>query len=275
MLEIPEASVIADQLRATLGGSTVAHVVAGQTPHRFAFFNGDPDAYDGMLRGRTVSDAVAVGGMVELLAGGTSLLVNDGAALRYHEPGAVRPDRHQLLVEFEDGSAVTAVVHMYAGLMCFPTGTLDDPYYAAATSKPSPLTDAFDEAWFARLLAAPEVQKLSLKAALATGQRIPGFGNGVLQDVLWRAGLHPRRKVATLTDAESARLFSTITDVLRAMTALGGRDTEVDLFGNPGRYRTVMSRLRLTEPCPTCGGTKQKQAYLGGSVYVCPRCQPM
>jgi formamidopyrimidine-DNA glycosylase len=117
------------------------------------------------------------------------------------------------------------------------------------------------------------VQRLSVKAALATEQRIPGFGNGVLQDVLWKAHLHPRRRVSTVDGAEVEALFTAVTGLLREMAQRGGRDTEVDLFGTNGRYRTVMSRLRVSEPCPTCGGRKVKQAYLGGSVYFCPGCQ--
>lgn len=273
MLELPEAQVVADQLARTVIGKPVASVVAGQSPHRFAFFSGDPGEYDGALRGKEFLGAVAMGGFVELRFGGTSLLLNDGANLRYHEPDAALPSKHQLLVAFEDGSALTVTVQMYAGLMCVPTGTFDNPYYLAATSKPSPLTDAFDAAWFRGLLARPEVQKSSLKAALATEQRIPGFGNGVLQDVLWKAGIHPRRRVSTLDDAEVDALFSVVTGLLREMAEQGGRDTEVDLFGTPGGYRTVMSKLRLNDPCPTCGEPKVKQAYLGGSVYFCPACQ--
>ena len=273
MLELPEARVVADQLARTVIGKPVAGVVAGQSPHRFAFFSGDPGEYDGALRGKEVVGAVAMGGFVELRFGGTSLLLNDGANLRYHEPDAALPRRHQLLVAFEDGSALTVTVQMYAGLTCIPTSAFDNPYYLAATSKPSPLTDAFDREWFRGLLAPPEVQRLSLKAALATEQRIPGFGNGVLQDVLWRASVHPRRRVSTLDDAEVDALFSVVTGLLRVMAEQGGRDTEVDLFGTHGGYRTVMSKLRLSEPCPTCGGPKVKQAYLGGSVYYCPACQ--
>jgi formamidopyrimidine-DNA glycosylase len=162
---------------------------------------------------------------------------------------------------------------MYAGLACVPTGAFDNPYYLAATSRPSPLTDSFDAPWFRGLLAPPEVQGLSLKAALATEQRIPGFGNGVLQDVLWKAGQHPRRRVSTLDGVEVDALFSVVTGLLREMAERGGRDTEVDLFGAHGGYRTIMSKLRLSEPCPICGGAKVKQAYLGGSVYFCPGCQ--
>ena len=253
MLELPEAQVVADQLARTVIGKPVASVVASQSPHRFAFFSGDPGDYDGALRGKEVVAAAAMGGFVELRFGGTSLLLNDGANLRYHEPVAALPSKHQLLVAFEDGSALTVTVQMYAGLMCVPTGTFDNPYYLAATSKPSPLTDAFDAAWFRGLLARPEVQKSSLKAALATEQRIPGFGNGVLQDVLWRARMHPRRRVTTLDDAEVDALLSVVTGLLREMAEQGGRDTEVDLFGTHGGYRTVMSKLRLSEACPTCG----------------------
>jgi formamidopyrimidine-DNA glycosylase len=273
MLELPEALVVADQLARTVIGKPVANVVAGHSPHRFAFFTGDPSDYDGALRGRAVEGAVAVGGFVELRFGGTSLILNDGANVRYHEPDSARPSTHQLLVAFEDGSALTVTVQMYAGLMCIPTGAVDNPYYLAAASKPSPLTDAFDREWFCGLLAPPEVQRLSVKAALATEQRIPGFGNGVLQDVLWRAHLHPRRRVSTVDDAEVDALFSSVTGLLREMAENGGRDTEVDLFGAHGQYRTVMSRLHMSEPCPTCGGPKVKQAYLGGSVYFCPGCQ--
>jgi formamidopyrimidine-DNA glycosylase len=275
MLELPEANVVAHQLARTVLGRPVAHVVAGQSPHRFAFFSGDPGEYDAALRGKAVVGAVSTGGFVELRFGDTSLLLNDGANLRYHEPDAALPGKHQLLVAFEDGSALTVTVQMYAGLICAPTGAIDNPYFVAANSKPSPLTDAFDAQWFHGLLAPPEVQGLSLKAALATEQRIPGFGNGVLQDVLWKAGMHPRRRVSSLDDAEVDALFSAVTGLLRQMAQQGGRDTEVDLFGAHGGYRTVMSKLRLSEPCPGCGGAKVKQAYLGGSVYFCPACQQL
>jgi formamidopyrimidine-DNA glycosylase len=55
-----------------------------------------------------------------------------------------------------------------------------------------------------RLLSPDAVQKLSLKAALATEQRIPGLGNGSLQDILWQAHLHPKRKTNTLSDEEDS-----------------------------------------------------------------------
>jgi formamidopyrimidine-DNA glycosylase len=57
------------------------------------------------------------------------------------------------------------------------------------------------------------------------------------------------------------------------MTARGGRDTELDLFGRPGGYVTVLSKNTVDQPCPLCGALICKEAYLGGAIYFCPGCQ--
>ena len=59
------------------------------------------------------------------------------------------------------------------------------------------------------------------------------------------------------------------------MTRAGGRDTEKDLYGQAGGYRTILSRNTLDKPCPVCGGALIREAYLGGNIYFCPVCQPM
>ena len=117
------------------------------------------------------------------------------------------------------------------------------------------------------------MQKLSAKAALATEQRIPGLGNGVLQDILWNARISPRRKVNTLSAQRTHDLYTSLTTTLAEMTRLGGRDTEKDLFGKPGGYLTIMSAKNAGAPCPDCGSPIRKEAYLGGSVYCCRDCQ--
>ena len=116
--------------------------------------------------------------------------------------------------------------------------------------------------------------KLSLKAFLATEQRIPGLGNGVLQDILLLARLHPKTKIAVLSPSQWQTLYTTVVKTLTAMRDQGGRDTEKDLFGHEGGYRTLLSSKTLLEGCPECGGDVRKEAYMGGSIYTCPHCQP-
>lgn len=57
------------------------------------------------------------------------------------------------------------------------------------------------------------------------------------------------------------------------MTEAGGRDTERDLFGNPGGYKTALSANTVGAYCPACGENIKKEAYLGGSIYYCEGCQ--
>ena len=57
------------------------------------------------------------------------------------------------------------------------------------------------------------------------------------------------------------------------MTEKGGRDTEPDFFGQPGGYHTILCKNTVNKPCPVCGTSIKKEAYMGGSVYYCPKCQ--
>jgi formamidopyrimidine-DNA glycosylase len=116
---------------------------------------------------------------------------------------------------------------------------------------------------------------MSVKAFLATEQRIPGFGNGVLHDVLFNARVHPKRKLETLTDKDMDTLFNSVKSTLNEMRDGGGRDTEKDLFGKPGGYRTVLSNKTLAYPCMVCGEGLKREAYLGGNIYFCTGCQPL
>ena len=273
MIELPEAVNLAKQFTETIKGKKVKEVVAGYSPHKFAWFHGDPADYGSRLSNKTIGAAESHGGMVEVAVDDLNLLFADGVALRFLETNAKRPSKHQLLIDFEDGTALSASVQMYGGMWCFKTDEFDSPYYDVAREKPSPLTNDFNSDYFDRMINDPEIQNLSTKAFLATEQRIPGLGNGVLQDILYNAGIHPKRKVETLKDEEKEFIFNSVKSTLKEMTEQGGRDTEKDLFGESGGYRTKLSKNTLNSPCPACGGRIIKQAYMGGSIYFCSGCQ--
>lgn len=273
MLEIPEAYTIARQINDSLKGKRIAKVVAAGSPHKFAWYYGDPQEYSQRLTGKVIDQAKSYGGLVEVTAGNVQLLFGDGVRLQYHDVNDKVPLKHQLLIQFGDSSSLSAVVQMYGGLWCFPEGELDNPYYTAARQKVSPLSDAFDYSCFAQLITAPEVQKLSAKALLATEQRIPGLGNGVLQDILYNARIHPKQKTAALSDSRRRDLFGAIKSTLAEMTSQGGRDTEKNLYGQPGGYITRLSKNTVGQSCSRCGGTIRKESYLGGSIYYCDGCQ--
>lgn len=274
MIEHPEALTLAEQINQYLAGKIVRSTQAAQSPHKLTWYHGDPVDYPALLNGNQVLSARGVGMFVEITLTGSMLLFSDGVNLRLHPNAGPTPAKHQLLLTFEDGTSFSASVAMYGGVVCWDRCTpCDNIYYEIAQRKPSPLNEAFDEAYFSELLAPEAVRKLSLKAALATEQRIPGLGNGCLQDILWVAQLHPRRKLNTLTDAEIGSLFVSVKSTLKVMTEASGRSTEKDLLGQPGGYRVRLSAETKGAPCPRCGTEIIKEAFLGGSIYTCPECQ--
>lgn len=272
-MELPEAVTIARQINQTIRGKRITKVTVGHTPHKFAWYSGDPAAYSELLADKCINEANALGGMVEIKAGDARILLGDGVGLRYHGQNESHPKKHQLLIEFDDASAISAAVQMYGGIWCFYAGDFENPYYTVAKAKPSPLKDSFDKEYFTELISAASVQKLSAKAFLATEQRIPGLGNGALQDILWHAQIHPKRKINTLSTELKQKLFGSIKTLLAEMTELGGRDTEKDLFGCTGGYITRLSKKTAGSACPACSGLIIKETYLGGSIYYCPGCQ--
>lgn len=273
MIEIPESSTIAKQLNETVIGKTIVDVVANHSPHKFVFYHDDPANYKRLLSGQVIGGSAGFGAMVEISAGEYRIVFGDGANLRYYDESVKIPAKHQLLLILNNGSILVCSVQMYGLVLVFKEGTYHNKYYKIAKEKPSPLNDNFDIVYF-HTLRNQATGTLSAKAFLATEQRIPGLGNGTLQDILFYAGIHPKRKMKTVYQKEYTNLFYSLKNTLAEMTRLGGRDTEKDLFGREGGHKTVLSKYTVGEPCPVCGTKIQKASYLGGAIYWCPVCQP-
>lgn len=274
MMELPESATLAAQMNGTVRGKRVKSMRVGTSPHKFFFTENGGAEYEKRLAGKTFGGATPLGIYLEVAVEDMAFLCGEGLALRYRAPGEASPGKHQLYIEFEDGSVLYGSVSMYGGAWVHPAGSFENPYYQVAKEKPSPLTDAFDSAYFEGILSAAK-PTLSAKALLATEQRIPGLGNGVLQDILLKAGIHPKAKLSSLSSKQLAGLFPTLKGTLAEMAAGGGRDTERDLFGEPGGYHSLLSAKTYKEPCPHCGGPIEKANYLGGSIYWCGACQPL
>ena len=276
MIELPESRNLADQIKEHLLGKTVNNVDANKSPHKFAWFSGDPMGYHDKLSGKSITGSNSYGGMVEMVFDtGTNqirLVLNDGVNIGYYGPGEKLPPKHQLRIEFDDFSSLVFSVQMYGGLLIMESGTEENEYYISSKTKISPLSEENTEEYFFGLMNAVK-QNYSIKAFLATEQRFPGLGNGVLQDILWNAKVHPRRKLETLTQQEKEAVYKSVKQTLFEMTAAGGRDTEKDIFGCPGGYKTKLSSKTKDSPCPVCGDIIEREAFLGGNVYFCPICQ--
>jgi len=272
MIEIPESINLAKQIDKHLSGKTISKIAANSSPHGFAWYSGDPADYPRIFKGKTVEGAYAYGGKLHVkMSCDCEFAFIDGVNLRYIVKGKL-PAKHQLFVEFGDGTHLVCTISMYGGLFGYE-GENTDGYDMIARTKPQVLSKDFSRDYFMSLLDGLNRAKYSVKAFLATEQRIPGLGNGVLQDILFNAAITPRRKLDTLEQGDFEELYKCVTGTIAQMTDEGGRDVEKDIFGSPGGYKTVLSRLTYESPCPRCGGVIKKEAYMGGSVYYCLSCQ--
>jgi formamidopyrimidine-DNA glycosylase len=102
---------------------------------------------------------------------------------------------------------------------------------------------------------------------------IPGLGNAIAQDILFRARLHPRHPIANLDPVERRALYDAIVTTVTDVIDGGGRYDEFDLYGNRGGYVRLLDKNAVGRPCPECGGQIEKMQYLGGACYLCPSCQ--
>lgn len=278
MIEAPEAHYLAEQLNLTIKGKKITYVLAGYSPHKFAWFYEGPEGYPSKLLNKTVGETTVYGGLVEISVHDVRLLLGDGINVNYLSPGDKLPHKHQLLIGFEDQSCLVASVRMYGGILCFYEGAFDSPfksYYDSAKSKPQVMSDAFDKEYFFCLINEDGAQNKTAKAFLATGQAVPGLGNGVLQDILYTARIHPKTKIMQLSLAQREGLFHCIKNTMHEIYRSGGRNTETDLFGKSGGYIPFLGKNTVGKPCARCGEDIRKESYLGGSIYYCFGCQKL
>ncbi len=274
MLEIPESLTLARQLNETIKGKRIVVVETEHTKHGFAWYEGDPKEYDGKMSGKVVGNTFGIGSMVEMELDEYHFVVGDGVNVRYFPAEEKLPERYQTRITFEDGSSLIYSVQMYGAMLLIKPAEYENYYYWVGKEKPMPGTEDFNYEYF-KTMRENIGGNLSVKAFLATEQRIPGLGNGVLQDILLEAGLHPKKKMGTIREAELRRLYDAVIQILAQMIEGSGRDTEKSLFGDAGRYRTKLSKKTLGSDCPYCGNTIQKATYLGGTIYFCSQCQIM
>jgi formamidopyrimidine-DNA glycosylase len=276
MMEVPEAVAMAGQMNAELRARRIASAERENSPHKWVFYNRPREEYEAMLPGRKIGEARAEGNHVNIgLSGGLTLQLGDGGLRIFlHADDGALPSKYHLLLRFENGQVLTVSVQGWGAVRLFDKAGLRK-WQRQNAGGVCPVDEEFTHERFRQIVAeyAAACDK-PVKAFLVNRPRIPGIGNGYLQDILFRAGLHARRKVRGIRPAEWRKLYHAIRKVLKEAVAKGGRDDELDLFGNGGRYVRLLDRRSNGRPCPTCGTTIEKIQFLGGACYFCPTCQP-
>ncbi len=275
MFELPEFTIFARQINETLRGKVVKEGSLGNSPHKFVWYNRSPDGFAVLVMGKTVGEAWAEGKwlFVPLQPGYRLVLGECGGKLLYHPAGAKLPQKYHLWLAFQDGSSFTATTQMWGAMELFEEGAERERQYIK-DMRPTPLDAAFTFEYFTGLIdEVTQAEKKSAKGLLTQDQLIPGLGNAIAQDILFKTGLHPRHAIGELNLSQRQALYDAILETVQEVIRQGGRYDEYDLFDRPGGYVRLMDKNALGRPCPACGGEIRKEQYLGGACYYCPRCQ--
>ncbi len=134
-----------------------------------------------------------------------------------------------------------------------------------------PLTVPCDE--FVRLM---QARRGRLKPLLMHQQVIAGIGNIYANEILFRARLHPDRPVNRLRATTIATLYGTMQTVLREAISCGGSSVK-DFYapdGTEGRYKLRhLVYDKEGQPCPNRCGRLIHRLQSERSSFFCPSCQ--
>jgi formamidopyrimidine-DNA glycosylase len=127
-----------------------------------------------------------------------------------------------------------------------------------------------------RFIALFRGRKTPIKSALLNQKLLRGVGNIYADESLFRAGIRPRRRAASITRAQLGKLRAAVREVLREAIALGGSSISdyVDADGDEGFFQ-LQHRVygREGEPCLVCGTAIRRVVLAGRSSHYCPKCQ--
>ena len=118
-------------------------------------------------------------------------------------------------------------------------------------------------------------RKGRVKSFLLNQRRVAGIGNVYVQDILFRAKLHPNRKINTLTVEEIESLYSSMRKSLSKSVEKGGLVYEKDFYGNRGGFsgEDFLVAYKTGKPCPQCSAPVEKIKIGSTASYICPICQ--
>ncbi len=119
-------------------------------------------------------------------------------------------------------------------------------------------------------------KKTPIKTLLMDQRLIAGIGNIYANEMLFLAGIRPRRRASGLTKRELGALEDAMHAVLHRAVELGGSSISDfrDVSGKPGYFQIHHAVYdRAGAPCPRCSSAIRRLVVTGRSTFYCPSCQ--
>ena len=192
-----------------------------------------------------------------------------GADILYFEDQTQLPEKYQIKVLFTDKTGYTARFWWFGKfLLC-----TDEELLTEKSTKDiglDPFDERFSLEYFEALLKGKRTQ---VKAFLMNQKNVGGIGNMYMHDILFKAGIHPKKKISELTSQQIKGLYNSIYAILDDSRQQGSFSYEKDFFGNKGEFDTFLVGYKENEPCPECGTEIISLKTGSTSSFICPKCQ--
>ena len=110
--------------------------------------------------------------------------------------------------------------------------------------------------------------RLPIKGALLLQKGFPGIGNWMADEILWRAGISPKRRSQDLRDPQLAKLWKESRFVARvALKKIG------PAFGDPPKDWLFHERWSPNGVCPKHKTKLRRETVATRTTAWCPKCQ--
>jgi formamidopyrimidine-DNA glycosylase len=271
--ELPEVEVLRRTIESTVVGDGIESIDVRDRRLREPV---DTRTLRRLLVGRRVTE---IGRRAKYLLihieGGSTLVVHLGMSGRLTvAPGdAPREPHEHVVLRLASGRKLRfRDPRRFGAVFALPTAAIAaDRHFAKLGIEP--LGDGFSGA---TLAAAARRRNASVKGMLMDAAVVVGVGNIYASESLYRAGIHPRRSVARISEERWDRLAAAVRSVLADAVAQGGTTLNdfADALGESGYFQAVLEVYdREGMACRRCGGTIRRLLQLGRSTYYCPGCQ--
>ena len=270
ILELPELTVLSTQMDKEIAGKTICEVEVVNPK----CLNMPLEKFRKAIVGKTIESVDNRGKWLFIRLNSKHFLLFNpgmGADVIYFRPGDTLPEKYQIKVTLQDGTGFTVRVWWFCYLHLVQQDKLGEHKLAGRLGV-SPLDQEFTLGYFKQLLGK---NRGTIKSFLLDQKKVAGIGNVYIQDPLFEARIHPKRRIQSLTEREIEALYEFLRSVLKESIKLGGLAYEKDFYGNKGRYCKDQFRVayKLSQPCPVCQTAIQKIRTGSTSSFICPRCQ--
>jgi formamidopyrimidine-DNA glycosylase len=278
MPELPEVEIAARNLRSWTRGRRIEDAEAEAQAKRI-FRPGRPSAFARALSGRRVVDVRRIGKHIlvrleDAASGGEplGLLSHLGMTGKWvrRARGEPPPSHSRARLRLDDGATLHYRDPRLFGRLRLVPGARFEEVPEVAALGPDPLEHGID---VPRLAAALARRKIAVKVAMLDQAVLPGVGNILASEALFRSRVDPRRGASSLSRAEVKRLAAAVLDAVKE-TIAREEGPEVSYVEEGTAENPFLVYAREGERCPRCRRETIHRVVQGQrSTFFCPRCQ--